>query len=293
MSSQVTTAFVKQFGSTVQLLSQQKGSVLRNAVRNERIMAEESFYDQIGTTTAVRKVNRHSDTPLIDTPFARRRVTPEDYQWADLIDKEDRIRMLIDPQAPMVQTAAWAFGRAVDDAIIAAADGVAYTGKTGSVATPYDTNNDVGVQVGGSGNDVGLNLAKLLQAKYILDRNEVDPSITRYVVVNAKQLQNLLNVTQIQSADYNTVKALVQGEVDTFLGFKFLRTERIGVDGNNDHKVLFFASDGLLLATGADITARIDERSDKSYATQVYLSMTVGATRMEEKKVGRIICDPT
>lgn len=291
MSSQITTSFVKQFGSTVQMLSQQKGSMLRGAVRNERIAAEEAFYDQIGTTTAVLKTSRHADTPLIDTPFARRRVAPQDYQWADLVDKEDRIRMLIDPQAPMVQTAAWAFGRAIDDAIIAAADGTAYTGKTGQTATPYDSNNDVAVSVGGA--NTGLNLTKLLQAKYILDRNEVDPSISRYVVVNAKQLQNLLNVTEIKSADYNTVKALVQGEVNTFLGFNFIRTERIGVDGSANHKVLFFASDGLLLATGADIMARIDDRPDKSYAKQVYLSMTVGATRMEEKKVGRMLCFPT
>lgn len=289
MSSQVTTAFVKQFSSTVQLLSQQRGSVLRNAVRNERISAEEAFFEQIGVTTAVKKTERHGDTPLIDTPFARRRVAPEDYEWADLIDKEDRIRLLIDPQAPMVQTAAYAFGRAIDQAIIQSADAVAYTGKTGSIATPYDTNNDVAVSVGGAG--TGLNLAKLLQAKYVLDHYDVDPSLTRYIIVNAKQLQNLLNVTQIQSADYNSIKALVQGEINTFLGFKFLRTELIGKDSNNDDKVLFFASDGLLLATGADIRARISERGDKSYATQVYLSMTVGATRMEEKKVGRILCN--
>lgn len=289
MSSQVTTAFVKQFSSTVQLLSQQRGSVLRNAVRNERISAEEAFFEQIGVTTAVKKTERHGDTPLIDTPFARRRVAPEDYEWADLVDKEDRIRMLIDPQAPMVQTAAYAFGRAIDQAIIQSADAVAYTGKTGSIATPYDTNNDVAVSVGGAG--TGLNLAKLLQAKYVLDHYDVDPSLTRYIIVNAKQLQNLLNVTQIQSADYNSIKALVQGEINTFLGFKFLRTELIGKDGNNDDKVLFFASDGLLLATGADIRARISERGDKGYATQVYLSMTVGATRMEEKKVGRILCN--
>lgn len=290
MSSQVTTAFVKQFGSTAQMLSQQKGSMLRMAVRNERINAEESFYDQIGVTTAVLKTSRHSDTPLIDTPFARRRVTPQDYQWADLIDQEDRIRMLIDPQSPMVQTAAWAMGRAVDDAIITAADGTAFTGKTGSVSTAYDTNNDVSVDVGGT--NTGLNLAKLLQAKYVLDHNDIDPSLPRYMVVNAKQLQNLLGVTQVQSADYNTVKSLVQGEINTFLGFSFIRTERIGVDASAKDKVLFWAQDGMLLATGAEMKARITERDDKSYATQVYLSMTIGATRMEEKKVGRILCNP-
>ena len=40
----------------------------------------------------------------------------------------------------------------------------------------------------------------------------------------------------------------------------------------------------MVLALGADIVTRIDERSDKGYATQVYCSQSVGATRMEEAK---------
>lgn len=289
MSTQVTTAFVKQFSANVQLLSQQAGSRLRGAVRNEMINGEEAFYEQVGSTTASKKTTRHGDTPLMDTPFARRRVAAEDYIWADLIDKEDRLRMLIDPQAPMAQTAGYAFGRAIDDAIIAAADGTAYTGKTGTTSTAYSTGMDVAVTTGAV-SATGLNVSKLIEAKYNLDRNDVDPSIERYMVVNARQMTNLLNQTEIKSRDYNAVQALVRGEIDQFMGFKFIRTERIGTDGSGYHKVLYFARDGLLLATGADIKVRVDERSDKNYATQVFLSMTIGATRMEEVKVGRVLC---
>jgi hypothetical protein len=146
---------------------------------------------------------------------------------------------------------------------------------------------------GGASSDVGLNVEKLRAAKEILDANEVDPMDPRFCVVNAKQLRNLLAETEIGSADYNSVKSLVQGEVDTFLGFKFIRTELIGVDGNLDHKVLFFAKSGMLLAMAAEPTAKIDVRPDKSYATQAYISVDAGATRMEESKVGRIICDPS
>ena len=39
-----------------------------------------------------------------------------------------------------------------------------------------------------------------------------------------------------------------------------------------------------------DVTARISERDDKSYSTQVYYCMSVGATRMEEEKVVQIPC---
>jgi hypothetical protein len=42
------------------------------------------------------------------------------------------------------------------------------------------------------------------------------------------------------------------------------------------------------LAVGADITTRISERDDKNYATQVFLSMVIGATRVEDEKVVEI-----
>jgi len=200
---------------------------------------------------------------------------------------------LIDPAGPYAENAAFALGRAMDDEIIEAADGTAFTGVDGSTSTAFDTNNVVDVQVGGSSSDVGLNVAKLRAAKEILDASDIDPEIERYCIVNAKQLKNLLGETEVSSSDFNTVKALVQGEVDTFLSFNFIRTQRIGVDSNNDHKVLFYAKPGICLAVGAEPTVRISERDDKNYAQQVFASMTIGATRMQEDLVGYIECDPS
>ena len=99
--------------------------------------------------------------------------------------------------------------------------------------------------------------------------------------------------TEISSSDYNTVKALVQGQVDSFLGFKFIRTQLIENDSNSDHKVLYFAKSGIKLAIGSEPVARIAERADKNHATQVFFSMCIGATRMEEIQVGYIECDPS
>jgi hypothetical protein len=132
-----------------------------------------------------------------------------DYDWADLIDDEDRIRLLVDPTGPYAQAAAFAMGRAIDDAIIDAADGTAYTGVAGGTSTSYDSNMTVDVQVGISpAADTGLNIGKLRAAKQNLDANDVDPDIERFMVINAKQLQNLLAITELTSSDYNTVKAL-------------------------------------------------------------------------------------
>lgn len=294
MSIQITTAFVEQYSANVMHLSQQKGSRLRSAVSSETVTGKNAFFEQIGATAARVRPSRHADTPQIDTPHARRRVSLVDYDWADLIDNEDRVRMLIDPTSPYAQAAGFAMGRAMDQLIIDAADGTAFTGVDGSTSTAFDSNNIVGVQEGISpAADTGLNVGKLRAAKEILDANEVDPEESRFIVLNAKQLKNLLAETEVTSSDFNVVKALVQGEVDTFMGFKFIRTELIGVDSNADQKVLFFGQDGIKLAVGSNPVARISERADKNHATQVFYSMCIGATRMEEKKVGYITCDPS
>lgn len=296
MSIQITTAFVEQYKGNVAHLAQQKGSRIRSAVTVESVVGKNAFFEQIGSVAAQQRTSRHSDTPRMDTPHARRRVSLADYDWADLIDQEDKVRMLIDPASSYAQAAAWAMGRAMDDVVVAAATGTAYTGVDGSTSTVYDTNNTVTVQirdVGVSGANYGLNIAKLIAAKQVLDANDVDPDEERTLVLPARQVTSLLKTTKATSHDYNTVKTLVEGKIDTFMGFKFIRTQRTTTDGSGYDKVLFFAKSGIKLAIGREPVARISERDDKNYATQVFYSMSIGATRMEETKVGYIECDAT
>ena len=290
MSTQVTTAFVQQYSANVQMLSQQMGSRLRDAVRVENVVGKNAFIDQIGSATAALRTSRHADTPQMDTPHDRRRLSLADYEYADLVDDQDKVRMLIDPTSSYARAAAAAMGRAMDDVIITAATGTANTGETGSGSATLDsTNNSVG---SASSND-GLTLAKLREAKRKMDLNDVDASIPRYIAVGPKQIEDLLGDTTVTSSDFNTVKALVQGELDTFMGFRFIMSNRLTVDSNDIRKCFAWAEDGLTLGIGKDISARIDERADKGYATQVYYCMSIGAVRMEEDKVVQIFCDET
>jgi hypothetical protein len=285
MSTQVTTAFVNQFSSNIQMLSQQMGSLLRNAVDVETVNGEKAFFDQVGSAAAVLRTTRHADTPLIDTPHSRRMVTLSDYEYADLIDDQDKVRLLVDPTSTYARAAAAAMGRAMDDVIISAALGTAKTGKDGGTTTNFDTTNN---QIAASA--TGLSLAKLIEAKEILDSGDVDPSIPRYIAVSPKQISDLLNNTTVTSSDFNTVKALAMGEINSFVGFNFIVTNRLGLDSSNNRRVFAWAMDGIKAAIGKEPTARIDERADKSYATQIYYCMTLGATRMEEKKVVEVLC---
>ena len=279
MSSQITTAFVQQYSNNVQMLSQQKGSLLRNAVDAETIVGKNAFFEQVGQATAQKRVSRHSDTPQIDTPHSRRRVSMVDYEYADLIDNQDKIRTLIDPTSSYALAAAYAIGRAMDDEIIAAASGTAFTGETGSVSTALPSAQ----KITESGTD-GLTLAKLRSAKEKFDSASVDPSITRYMIVGPKQISDLLNNTTVTSSDFNTVKALVNGEINQFLGFTFITSNRLSI-ASSKRLCLAYAGDGIKLALGQDLMTRIDERADKGYSQQVYVCASMGATRMEEEKV--------
>ena len=287
MSSQITTAFVEQYSANIQMLSQQMGSLLRDAVRNESVVGKDAYFDQIGKVTAILKTSRHSDTPQIDTPHSRRRVSLADYEFADLIDQQDKVRLLIDPTSSYAKAAAYAMGRAMDDVIIAAALGSANTGVSGGTAVALPAGNIVAANTGGT----GMNIAKLAAAKNILDSGDVDPSIKRHIVVSPAEIADLLNNTTVTSSDFNTIKALVQGEIDSFMGFKFHVSNRLVDNGAANTQCIAFAEDGILLGIGKDVTARIDERSDKSYATQVYYCQTIGATRMEEAKVVSVLAN--
>jgi hypothetical protein len=282
MSTQITTAFVEQYSSNVQMLSQQKGSLLRDKVRLESVTGKNAFFDQIGSVTATVRSTRHSDTPQADTPHSRRRVSLVDYEFADLVDDLDKVRMLVDPTSSYAQAAAYAMGRAMDDAVITAALGSSDTGVAGGTAVALPSAQKI-VEAG----TAGLTVAKLREAKEIIDLADVDPSLKRYIVVSPKQITDLLGTTEVTSSDFNTVKALASGDVNTFLGFDFCVTNRLSI-ASSKRKCIAFVQDGLALAVGKDTTARIDERADKGYATQVYYSAAFGATRMEEAKVVEI-----
>ena len=287
MSHDITTAMVEQYKSNVVLLSQQKGSRLRGSVRIESLTGENGYFEQIGAVAAQKKTTRHMDTPQTDTPHARRKVSMDDYVWADFVDKEDLLRTLIDPTSPYAVNAVNAFGRSIDDALITALGGTAYTGKTGGTAVSLPAGQKIA-----EGN-TGLTIAKLVAAKGLFWSNDIDEDTPLHIALASKQLQDLLNSTTVTSSDYNSVKALVKGEINEFMGFTFHRTQRLAVDASDIRTCFAWAQDGVLLAMGADIHTKISERADKNYLTQVWCGMSIGATRMEEKKVVEIGCDET
>jgi hypothetical protein len=239
---------------------------------------------QFGDVAFNEKAQRHADTEWSDIAHKQRWLFPTDYTLALPVDKEDELRMLDSPLSPYAEAMRAAWARKIDDVIIAGALGTNYTGKNGSTSTAFDSGQQIAAST------TGLTVAKLRAARKSLRQNLVDPAEPLYIAVNAARIDDLLGTTEVTSSDYNSVKALVQGDVDTFMGFKFLHTERLTQDSSSNDQVIAWAQSGLVLGTWNALEGRVGERADKEYTTQVFMRGTIAASRTNEKKVVSILC---
>jgi len=106
-------------------------------------------------------------------------------------------------------------------------------------------------------------------------------------MVTPKSISDMLDITEVGSSDYNTVKVLTQGKVESYMGFNFFWSNRVTIDdaSTSAYRSIAWAQDGIILGMPQDISTRISERDDKNYTMQVYAEMSVGALRMEGAKV--------
>lgn len=294
MPDNITVASVQQYKANVELLLQQNDSRLAGAVTTgSHVGKAASVVEQFGSATAQLKTGRHSDTPLLDLSQDKRWVFPSDYEWASLIDNQDQLRAIVDLTSPYATAGAAAMNRAKDDVILAAIHGTNYTGENGTTPESFGTlgsgTYDVGVNTGGTAS--ALNVAKLQSGVRILmtaNKGEIMEPV--YGAISSYEHDSLLKEVQVANKDYGNSAVLVDGKVRRFMGVDFILTERLTITSGNRLVPLWLKS-GVYLGMWQDLVAEITKRADKSYATQVYLAMTIGATRTQLGKQIRIQCD--
>lgn len=298
MSFTVDTAFVNSYHAQLEHIFQQKGSKLRGTVREVTQNSEYDYWDRLGVADVQEINTRHGDTPHNEIEHTRRRNQVIGYDTNEYFDNQDKLRMIIDPKSGYAQAQAYALGRKMDDAIIAAALGTAYTGKAGAGTAAFGSGSSIAsgtvavdyVESGGATSS-NLTIGKLRRALYMLEANDaIDPMEPVTVVAHPSQKQALLRTTEVTNSDYNAVKALVNGEINTFLGFSFVWTTRVTTDASGYRQVLVYPKSGILLGVADNLNVRIDPRPDKRYSYQVYSTATFGATRLWEERVVKILC---
>lgn len=292
MSDQIPTHYALQYANTIQLLLQQKGSRLADTVMPMSITGAKAAVpvDQIAKVEATKRTTRYPPLAPADTPTDRPWVYPSDFDWNDLIDSIDKLRVLSDPQSAYVQNGTNALGRSKDREIINAFFGDRKTGEAGATTTSFPAGNQVAVNFGAAGN-VGLTVAKMREAKRLLMSYEVDEDDPLTMAVKAKQHDNLLAEIQVISLDFNEKPVMTEGKVTRFLGITLKHTELIQADTNSYDRIPVYAKSGMVLATWNDITADVSRRNDLAgLPIQVYVYGTFGSTRLEENKVIEIKC---
>lgn len=296
MLTQLPEHFQTDFADNWNHLLQQKESRLEGRCRKATVKGKERTFSQLGKSKMRLITTRNGQTIPSDTEMAKRWVRPKGYDEVTFIDEFDEVALgeLPAPESEHVVSHAMAAKRTMDEVIIAGLEGTAYIGEDGTTTVDLGASQKVAVDyvLSGSAVNSGLTLAKLTRAKYILDANEVEDE-GRYFVHSAKQLNDLLNnVVEVKSSDYNEVKALVDGKVNRFMGFDFVRTQLLTLNSSTDVRTcIAYHRDGVVLGIGMEKKVKIDIRADLNHTIQIRTTLLIGATRLEEERVVLVYCD--
>jgi hypothetical protein len=293
MSINVPNWYGRQYADTIMLLLQQQGSRLRSCVTEGTYKGEQaSPVDQEGSIEMQSVDTRFEPMGRVDSDAKRRWLFPASFDLPQMVDHFDELKTLNDPKSKKVQNAVYAAGRRIDRTIITKMLGDNKTGKNGDVTTSFPAGQVVGVQEGATV-DTGLTVAKLIKAKEILLAANVnvdeDPL---FCGITAKENSSLLREAQVISLDYNEKPVLVNGKVMSFMGFNFIHSELFGETlSGGYHQNVAWAKSGVHLGVWEDVRTDISQRNDiRGLPWQVYLWLTLDATRLEEEKVVNIKC---
>ena len=205
MAVGISNAFVQLFDAEVKQAYQAARALAGVTRERNNVEGNQVKFPKIGKGTATVRVPQTDVTPL-NVTYSQVTATMSDYIAAEYSDIFNQQKVNFDERRELVQVVGNAIGRRMDQLVIDALN---------SASSP----STVGTDIGGTGSN--MNLAKLLAAKKALDTNNV-PSEGRCMIIHANGLAALLDETELTSSDFATVKALATGDIDTFLGFKFI-----------------------------------------------------------------------
>ena len=305
----IDTAFVNQYGKTLDLVAETKGGKFTGMSLEDTVTGEDAYYDQLGSVFATAVVDSGSDTdsPSDSISHLRRKLDLTNYEVGLLLDRFDKVQTLINPESEYVMRQVSSLMRKKDIEFIKGALGTASTGKAGAGSADLGTGNKI-LQA-----NAGLTIAKIREARAILQKNGVDlddPMNEAYLAVTPTQIEDLLGNTEATSADFMNVKALVSGGIDTFYGFKivvsnllpFVATDTnvanltwsasdvpaVSSTDDNVRGCFAWVKSGVRSAVGMGIETDIAKRADKRFNYYAYSAMRCGSVRMEEDKVVQI-----
>lgn len=323
MSTQIEKAFVNQFHAGFAQAFQQSNSRLRPYVEVVRQAAEFDYYDRIGIADDLSEVTtRFGDNPITFISHDRRQISLKDYDIGVPVDEKDLIRVATDPTSDYMQALVASANRKVDDIIITGLTATAKTGKAGATSVAFASNTSGKITVGAvsdvesrivngtywaresategisiqknytgaAASDTGLTLAKLKgvrEAMMKLHAIEQDEVLNCFIAT--RQFQDLLGISEVINSDYSTRKNLAEGNVTTFMGFRFIHSERLPL-ASSTRSCFVFKPKAFKLAIAQDIAASLWRLPEKKNIPYAYVKLSAGGSRMWGECLARVDC---
>ena len=304
--TQIPDHYVIQYETNWQMLLQQMDSRLKDRTKLVQANGAAVRFNQMDLTSMAAVTARNQATNNTDIALPARWAYPTPYDTSNWFDEFDNtfLGSVVLPTSETMQAQAAAYGRTADSVLITALLGSSTITNTANTSAGFGLNNTtttialpntqkVAVNyVGGGGTptNTGLSIAKIREAKRILDSNEA-PAEDRILVVSAKEIADLLSTQEVTNQLYNSVRALVDGEVDSFLGFKVVRTELLPV-ATGIRSCIAYQKQSAVMVDGGRKTY-MDILPQNRHSLQIRSTAGLGATRLLEKGVVEILADTT
>jgi len=307
---------------------QQMTTKFRSIMEEDTFKGEYVTFDRIGLADDMNEVTtRLGDTPNNDVAHERRRIFAKDYDWGKGIDKNDLRRVSSDPTNEYTTAALASAKRQIDKIAVAAFDADVQTDKNGQTTVSFVGTNSNRITVGAvsnengyvstagdfqvqAGNNEGIDVAvdfqrggggansnitkdKLIAVREAMQTLEgledEDDGMINFVLAPSQQAA-LLNISEVVDADFNSVRTLVNGRVDTWLGFKFIYSNLLKKTGS-ERECYAIGPRGMKLGISEDINVDMFRHTGKKNRPWIQIEMSMNALRMYGEHVAKVRCD--
>ena len=258
MSKFLTEAAVQEFDSEVKHEYQGMRTLRETVTIRTGVVGDAYKFTRMGKGLANQKASQADVTPM-DITHARQTAMMENWNAPEYTDIFDQAEVNFDEKSELAIVIAKAIGRREDQLIIDALAAISF-------AVTNDEDPDTGriFDISATRN---FDLTSIRSAKGHLDDIEADEG-DRHIVLRALALQKLLEDSTVTSSDFNTIKALVNGDLDTYMGFKFhvIGTRKEGgLPGVAADRTAFaYHKPSIGLAIGIDMKTTIDWIAQKT-----------------------------
>ena len=297
MAISIPSAYIETFEANVRHLAQQRPSRLRGAVTEVMRQSQTHNWDRLAASASRQKTSARTVSPAGGNgsgavgatdglTWDRRNTVIRVFDTGEVIESEDITQMLIDPKSAVTENLAMNMRRTVDDIIIDAVHKDAPDGGAGAAFPAGQTVGD---------GTTAITLDFILETAEIFAANDIDPDEGKVMIIGPKQQRELFQLVEVTSGDFQDRRALAQGYMPNWMGFDWIVSTRLNAPDTTpawqltgEIYNLAMTKKAIGLHVAKDISAKVGERPDMSFAWQLYCELHMDAVRVEDEHVVRI-----